>query len=324
MTPDTARRTRLPRSSLRLVAAASALGLSALAGCGTSLLGTAATTAPGGSTASTTTGASPDSTPTTVPIDGEVAVAFPVVACTAPTDGGTPIKARSGWDPSILLAPVPTSLVGKVTFYTDGVHTLLGPTGWTCAQVSPGGSSSPGAGGPATSTTVPGPAATVPTSGQPGAIAARGGTTLAVFPPNDPDPPVSGPPAPGTEGVFATWATTGTDAGVDMVCPFFTLPSWQVRSAGCATARPGGETTDVLTPDVTQVTDPAGVVGNLAGSGGQGPSTGVVLFPQIPSAISYGSPVAVAMESCSLSDASLCPTVLSDFDVREFPVPAST
>ena len=34
-----------------------------------------------------------------------------------------------------------------------------------------------------------------------------------------------------------------------------------------------------------------------------------------------GSPVAVARESCSLVDGSLCPTVLSDFEVREFPVP---
>jgi len=320
MTPDTARRTRPSRWPWRLVAAASAVGLSVLAGCGTSLLGSAATTDPGGSASPTAAGSGPSATPTTVPIDGEVAVAFPVVACTAPTYGGTPVKSRSGWNPSILLAPVPTSLVGKVAFYTDGIHIVLGPTGWTCAQVSSGASAPAGSGAP-TASTAPDQVTAVPTSGQNGAIAAPGGTTLAVFPPNDPDPPVSGPPAPGTEGIFATWATTGTDAGVDMVCPFFTLPSWQVQSAGCTTARPGGETADVLTPDVTEVTDPAGVVGNLAGSGGQGPSTGVVLFPQIPSAISYGSPIAVATESCSLADTSLCPTVLSDFDVREFPVP---
>ena len=65
----------------------------------------------------------------------------------------------------------------------------------------------------------------------------------------------------------------------------------------------------------------AGVVGSLTGSGGPGSTTGVVLFPQIPSAISYGSPIAVAAESCALTESTLCPTVLSDFEVREFPVP---
>ena len=63
------------------------------------------------------------------------------------------------------------------------------------------------------------------------------------------------------------------------------------------------------------------MVGNLAASGGQTAVSGVVLFPQIPSAISYGSPIAVAAESCSLETPSLCATVLSDFEVREFPVP---
>jgi len=38
--------------------------------------------------------------------------------------------------------------------------------------------------------------------------------------------------------------------------------------------------------------------------------------------VQYGSSVAVDAESCALADAALCPTVLSDFEVREFPVPA--
>jgi hypothetical protein len=37
-----------------------------------------------------------------------------------------------------------------------------------------------------------------------------------------------------------------------------------------------------------------------------------------------GSNVNVAAETCSLTDATLCPTVLSDFEVREFPVPSSS
>ena len=180
----------------------------------------------------------------------------------------------------------------------------------------------PGAFGTPTTTasTVP---PTTPTSGPYGAIGAPGGTTLAVYPDNDPVPPTTGPPAPGTEGIFATYATTGSKAGIDIVCPYFTIPSWQSQSAGCSTAKPAGETTDVLTPDVTEITDPAGVVGNVAASGGQTVTTGVVLFPQVPAAVSYGSAVAVATESCAIPTTALCPTILSDFEVREFPVPAA-
>ncbi len=312
------------RPVARHLSVLSVAGLGLLAGCGSSLLGSTSST--GASSTSTTSGSSSS---TTVPINGEVAVAFPVVACIDPSYGGSAIKASSGWRPSIILAPVPTSLVGKVTFYTDGVHTLLAPSGWTCALVAPiptghgnqGTTSSttptPFNGG---TTTTSSPSAG-PTSGQYAAIGSPGSTTLAVYPTNDPNPPTTGPPAPGTEGVFGTWASTGSAAGVDLVCPFFAIPTWQAQSAGCSTTKPAGELTNALTPDVTAVADPTGVVGSLAASGGQTVATGVVLFPQTPSAVSYGSATAVAAESCVLSTSPLCPTVLSDFEVREFPVP---
>jgi len=323
MTSHSSRPPRRHSAPARLLAVVPTLGFLVLAGCGSSLLGTTSTTGAASSTATS------DSPSTTVPVNGEVAVAFPVVACTNPSAGGAAIKSRTGWNPTILVAPVPTSLVGKVTFYTDGVHTLLGPTGWTCALMTAGASTAyPGqaATPPATSAsgqTVTSIPSASPTSGQSGAIAAPGGITLAVYPSDAPNPPTSGPPAPGTEGIFASYATTATTAGVGLVCQFFAIPSWQSRSAGCSTSKPYGETTVVLTPDVTQVTDPVGLVGSLAASGGQGAVTGVVLFPQIPSATSYGSPVAVAAESCAIADTALCPTILTDFEVREFPVPAS-
>jgi hypothetical protein len=314
--PPVAPRRRIGRN----LSVLSVTGLALLAGCGTSLLGTTAST--GVTNATATSGGT---SPTTVPINGEVAVAFPVIACTDPVYGGSAIKAPSGWNPTIIVAPVPTSLVGKLTFYSDGVHILLAPTGWTCALVqrdaSGQGTSTTTttlANGDSTTTTTP---LGVPTSGQGAAISAEGSTTLAVYPSNAPNPPTTGPPATGTEGVFATWATTGSNAGVDLVCPFFAIPSWQSQSAGCSTTKPAGELTNVLTPDVIAVADLPGVAGSLAASGGQLAASGVVLFPQIPSAISYGSPIAVAVESCVLSTTSLCPTVLSDFEVREFPTP---
>ena len=140
-----------------------------LAGCGSSLsaiVGSTSTTQ--GLSAST----GPTTTTTVAPLSGEVAVAFPVVACNSAY--GVPL-ASCGWRPSILLAPIPTALVGKVEFYTDGTHTLLGPDGWTCSQ----------------------------------SAAAPGATGLVVFPSNDPDPPTTPTPPAGTQGIFATFATTG-------------------------------------------------------------------------------------------------------------------
>jgi hypothetical protein len=258
-----------------------ALG-TALSGCGTSLLATTAPTAsPTAASASSQT-----STTTTAPLNGEVAVAFPVVACTSST--GAPL-ATQGWKPSVLLAPIPTALVGKVDFYSDSLHAVLGPTGWSCAQTR----------------------------------ASDGARGLVVYPANNPNPPVDGPPAPGTEGIFATYEDTGNNQGIALVCPFFTMPAWQQQQANCAPNKPAGEQSSMPTPDVAFVTDPAGVVGSLEGSGGQSAVTGTVIFPQDEPAVTDGSSVDVAVESCSLPDSTLCPTVLSDFDVREFPVPDS-
>ena len=186
------------------------------------------------------------------------------------------------------------------------------------------GSSGAGYYGTTTTTaagTVGSTTAVAPPIGQSAAMATYGSTTLAIYPPNDPSAPTSGAPAPGSEGIFATYASTGTSAGIDLVCPFFAIPSWQSHSAGCSTTKPAGELSNSLTPDVTTVADPAGVVGSLAASGGQTAVTGAVIFPQVPAAISYGRSENVVAESCSLDDPSLCPTIVSDFEVREFPVP---
>jgi hypothetical protein len=216
-----------------------------------------------------------------------VAVAFPVVECTSST--GQPLSGQ-GWKPSILLAPIPTALIGKVEFYSDSQHTVVAPTGWTCSQVQ----------------------------------TAEGTTGLVVYPADNPNPPTSGPPAPGTEGIFATFGATGSVAGISMVCPFFAVASWQQKEAKCPASLPKGEQSSMPTPDVASVTDPPGVVGTLEGSGGTEPVTGTVIFPQTEPAVIDGTSVDVAEESCSLPDPSLCTAVLSDFDVREFPVPGTS
>lgn len=213
-------------------------------------------------------------------------VAFPVVACISGTTSGGGV-ATQGWKPTILVAPIPTALVGKVEFYSDGVHVVVGPSGWSCSV----------------------------------AQSNLGSAGLVVYPSGNPVPPVNGVPPAGTEGVFATFDNTGHTQGVALVCPYFTLPSWQQQEAGCSPASPTGEQVSMPTPDIASITDPAGVVGSLEGSGGVAPVTGVVIFPQVMPAVTNGSGIAIAVESCSLTDAALCPTILSDFEVREFPTP---
>jgi hypothetical protein len=273
------RRPALP--AITVLAALLVVGV-VLSGCGKSL------SAIVGSTSTTqdpvaVAGATPSTT--TPPLSGEVAVAFPVAACSNGFGSALPSQ---GWKPSILLAPIPTVLVGKVEFYTDGTHTLLGPEGWNCSEWA----ASPGA------------------------------TGLVVYPSNTPAPGSNAAAAAGTEGVFATFDTTGRPSGIAAVCPYFTIPQWQQQEADCSGSPPAGEQSAVLTPDVASVTDPSGVTGTLQGSGGSHPVTGVVVFPQVESAVTNGSPVNIAEESCSLVDVSLCPTVISDFEVREFPVPS--
>ncbi len=176
-----------------------ALALVAMAAtaCGTDLVGPA-------SSSTSLAAAAPGTTSTTAPLTGEVAVAFPVVGCTPAFGSQVP---GQGWKPSILLAPIPTVLVGQVEFYTDGTRSILGPSGWACTETD----------------------------------AADGGVDLAVVPPGTPDPPTSGSPTAGAEGVFATFDTTAHSAGVDLVCPFFTLPTFQQRDANCNGQKPPGE-----------------------------------------------------------------------------------
>jgi hypothetical protein len=248
-----------------------------LTGCGSSLsqiVGSTSSTAPkpiGGQAATTTT------------VPSAAGVGFPVVACTSISGASL---GSAGWRPTYLMAPIPTALVGKVEFYSDGVHTVLAPTGWTCQQ----------------------------------SVSTASGRGLAVFPPGSSSPPVFGPPAAGTEGVFTNFDATKNPTGLAMVCPFFTVSATQRREAACSTARPPTEQVTMPTPEVATITDPSGVVGSLPASGGSHPVEGVVIFPQIVPAVTYGSSITVAEESCSLSESSLCPTILSDFEVREFPV----
>ena len=119
-------------------------------------------------------------------------MAFPVVACVDPRSAPRSSRRRDGTRASWWPRSRPRSS-GRSTFYSDGVHTLLGPAGWTCAH---GGvrllrTGVPGARPrrPRARRAPPGPRlAAAPPIGQSAAMTGNGATTLALYPPNDPDP----------------------------------------------------------------------------------------------------------------------------------------
>jgi hypothetical protein len=208
-----------------------------------------------------------------------------VVSCT--TTSGV-AGSGTAWRPTALVATVPSSLVGKVALYSGGTETLLGPTGWACSQL----------------------------------LAADGSSAVAVYPPGTPDPTRS-QPSPGTDLVDADFDYTGHGPGTDLVCPYFP-PADPSEYPGCTTTPPAGEIGTKLTPDIVSITDPAGVKGTLAGSGGPEAVTGALIVPH--AAAGSSASLNVAEESCSLPavQADLCPTILADFEIREFPAPPTT
>ena len=309
-------RGKRPSGGCRRVATAGLVVLSA--GGGSDLLSTS-------SSGSDTTTRPPGPAPRRPPSPSTARSPSPSRSSPAPmpTFGGAPIKSASGWSPTILVAPIPTSLVGKVTFYTDGVHTLLGPAG---LDLRPGGAGRLRTGLPGVDDHPP------PSPGRParrcppprtrpvGGHRRPGRDHAGPLPPERSRSPDLGRTDPGAEGVFATYATTGTDAGVDLVCPFFTIPSWQVavgrvldEQAGRGTHQrphPGRHRGGRPRRRGRATSPPPAARRPYRGRAlPPGPFRHLVRRPE-----RGGRVVRVV-------DPSLCPTVLSDFEVREFPVP---
>jgi hypothetical protein len=196
------------------------------------------------------------------------------------------------WAPTRLAAAMPVASAQKLEFYSVGteialgtLETLLGPRGWSCGQL----------------------------------IGGDGRTGMAVYPPGsaNPDGLTRVGVSPGEQVVAAIFDYTGHLPGVYSACPYFPSVA-SAHGVSCPSPVPAGEKVARLTPDIVTITDPAGVKGNLAGSGGGRIVTGLMIMPQ-----GSGLPdsVGIAEISCSLRSASLCSTILSDFVVRQFPIP---
>jgi hypothetical protein len=140
---------------------------------------------------------------------------------------------------------------------------------------------------------------------------------MDVYPTGQANPTTtSAPTDAGSQIISATFDYTAHVPGVDLACPYF--PTEASTNEPCPNSVPSGEQVHQLTPDVVTINDPVAVKGYLNGSGGKIAVSGEMIVPQAPN---LPNGVSIAEESCSLSESTLCPAILEDFLVREFPVP---
>ena len=203
------------------------------------------------------------------------------VGTCAQTSGGP--STGPAWVPTQLGGAVPSAIASQLEYYSVGTETALGPRGWSCAQLA----------------------------------ATDGSSALDVYPPGQPNPITSSSQVgQGAQIVAADFDYTGHGPGVQLACRYF--PHVASADQPCSTSVLQGEQVHQITPDVVTITDPAGVKGSLEGSGGPGAVTGLMIIPQAPN---VAGGVGVATESCSLTNAELCQSILQDFLVRQLPVP---
>jgi hypothetical protein len=163
---------------------------------------------------------------------------------------------------------LPTGLAGKVTLYSDkgrSIRPVIGPAGWGCSVL----------------------------------VAADGSQVVSVFPP--------GQSAQGPMLVEASSVPACVGCMYDAVCPLIPYADriFGTGYGGCPAGRVPGEVVTWLAGprayathglDVVGFTDPPGVHGYGAASGGAYPATGVLLFTW-GNARSYG----VSEMSCTVA-----------------------
>jgi hypothetical protein len=205
---------------------------------------------------------------------------LPVISC--PTTYG----AGNGSGPFVPHQLPTTAPVHDLSFYSNGMITVLGPAGWACSAL----------------------------------VAADGGQKLDVYPPGKPDYSVNIVPK-GAAVVEVDTDYTGHLPGAEEVCALFphSAAATEVAQDDMACPAPTGEKTSALTDDVVKFTDQPGITGTGAGSGGSLKSAGAAVYPQIPFA--SDASVDISFLSCTLPSkmASLCSAILGDFLVRNPP-----
>ncbi|HXQ60036.1 MAG TPA: hypothetical protein VN799_08045, partial [Acidimicrobiales bacterium] len=207
--------------------------------------------------------------------------ALPVVPCPTSYAAG---NNPHPFVPNELPAAVPAR---GLRFYSNGLMTVLGPAGWACSAL----------------------------------VAADGGELLDVYPPGQPDLSVT-VISPGSQVVQLEVDYTGHGPGAGLICPLFPdSPAATFESGLPCPTLPPAESTLRLTDDVVAFSDPPGVRGTGAGSGGPLRSLGDAVYPQVKPAEPPGG-VTVAVLSCTLASNvdPLCMSIQADFLVRQAPV----
>jgi len=209
---------------------------------------------------------------------------LPVISCATTYGGPTPAS------PPFVASQLPTTTTTKgLSYYSNGLITVMGPAGWACSAL----------------------------------VAGDGGQNLSVYPPGSPGVGNAATTTPkGSQNVSFTLEYTGHIPGADVVCSFFpkSAAAAFVQSAqqSCV-GLPAGEKTSQLTPDVVTFVDPPHVAGAGEGSGGSLTSIGAAVYPQLP----FGGDDSVNVEvlGCTLGGklAQLCRPVEGDFLVRNPP-----
>jgi hypothetical protein len=208
----------------------------------------------------------------------------PVVSCPVEVGAGSPPTVGI---PRLLTASLPAKTASRLSAFSNGIFTVLGPKGWACSSL----------------------------------FAADGSQNLGVFPPGESDPTAFD--ASNTlRAVIARVDYLGHGPGVSLVCDLFpNAPGVKSlgdpKQFGSSCSPPANEVVQRPTPDVALFRDRPSVKGTGDLSGGPNQVSGVLVFPQNDPA-SVGN---IAKESCALPRnlASLCGAILSDFAVREFP-----
>jgi len=231
-----------------------------------------------GTTLTTTASSSSSPAATTTALAGGTAVTvLPVVPCS------TSYGVQPSGTPFVARQLPSAIALGGLSFYSNGRITVLGPAGWVCSAL----------------------------------VAADGGQELDVYQPGQSDLSTHAVP-PGTEVVQINSDYTGHGPGALLICPLFPSSpagTFLGTSVPCP-ARATHEHVARLTDDVVTFTDPAGVRGSGAGSGGSLATIGAAVYPQITPEPPGG--VMVYLLSCTLpaTSAENCDAIEADFLVR--------
>ena len=237
---------RRPRRLSIVVSAALAIIAMVVAACGS----VGPTPAPTGAATSPVASPAPVATPgESVPIASLEAptpetartVRIPVVTC--PTSFGLPDETM-GPVPATMTAAVSPEVAAQVTFYGNGMRTLLGPKGWHCEA----------------------------------AVGADGSSSMTITPP---DQPISeGSPSPDRQAVTALTGGACVGCIATMACGLFP-EAWKLfddSGLSCPTTTPAGELVTRPMPRSAIFEDPPGVVGTGEPSGGRYRALGLMVF----------------------------------------------